>query len=286
VAGKIMDSAVSETDAETIRAENERLKAEIEREQLKETRDSKGKPDQWQEYIFEQMKRLQDQLTETQRALSQQQAEALHERLNLLTSEIERLQTSNSQPTNPLDTVTQTVQQAQALVEMLQPKSMPPPVSTVDDPTLRAWELRATHEHERWQAERQDRHEERLAEIADQNRIARERLEMERQHLETQGRFFRETAPKIVEVFTPIMQKIVGQMGTASTPAAVATAAQVMPSVAPGVMSESCQACGNTMLFRPEQGTVICQRCGSEYTLGAAEPPPAPQSDQEQGGIG
>lgn len=277
VAGKIMDQAVTETDAETIRAENERLKAEIEHEQLQETRESKGKTDQWQEYIFAQMKTLQDQLAETQRALNQQQTEALQERLSLLTNEIERMQEERRQgPVNPVTTATETIQQARALLETIGPTPGTPPPVSGEDPTLVAWQLRAKLDHERWLAERADRHEERVEELRERARIDQQRLEMERTHLEKQDRFFTETAPKLVEVFAPLVQRIVGAQG-----AAAAAPVTAMPSLAAGVKAEKC-ACGNVMFFRQEQGLVICQRCGAEYQLGDA--PSAQEGPAEDGG--
>lgn len=273
VGNKLMEQAVNEADTEAIKAQNERLKAEIEAEQLREQKESRTAGDKYVEYIMGEMKELREQLSETQRALNEQQTQAIAERYTLLKSEIERLQQQPREQTNPYVAAAQTIQEARNLINAIAPTSELPPPVPATDPAIDAWMVKANHEQERWRVTNELAHRERLSEIEGKLNIERERLEIERAHYEKVDRFISDTAPKVVEIFAPIIHKIV--LNTPAPPAAFAAMPQATPQATPQVPVMRCQQCPGTTFYASQQGGLICTQCGTEYQIGA-EAPPAP----------
>ncbi len=283
VGNRIMEQAVAESETEAIKADNERLKAEIEREQLQEQKQSRSASDKWVEYILEEQKRLQERLAETERALSQQQAEALQERLSLLQAEIERLQQQPSQPQSSMEMARNAVAEARALIEALGPTQSTPPPPITNDPALEAWTLRANLDQERWRVTTELQHQEKLAEIQARNAIEKQRLEMEREHYNKVDRFLTDTAPRVIEIFGPLIQKII--VATPGPVAAPGAMAQAVAPPAPNVPVLKCAQCQGVTFFASPQGALICSTCGAEYKFnGEAQPEPPTEEDKQPEG--
>jgi len=286
IADKIIDQATSETDADAMEAKNRALKAEIEFEQLKEARHGGGASDKYLELMMAQMADVQHALADTQRQLSEQQLSALQERINIITAELQRVSESKPEVVNPYKAAAETIEQATHLFEMIHPK-VDAPVATPKgvDSTVVAWETAKRYEHDRWLAERADRHEENLMKIKGELDIAREKLALERQSAQTKDRFFETYGPKAMEYLGPMLEKVLGAVqGGAGAGAGMASNAMAQAQLPEGVEVQPCSQCGQPIFFRPEFGGVICSRCGAQYDFSQPPPQEASQPNSQYDG--
>lgn len=271
VAQRMIERTVTDLDAEKLKAENSRLEAQIEHEKLLVARQGGAEKDGWRDFILGQLDKVSGQLNETQRALSDSQANAMQDRINILSSEIERLsnthvEQSQATPVSAISSMRQALEDARALLEIVEPHQTPPPVVRAEAPEVRAWETRAKLDHEirmiQLQAEEHRRDQESAAKVE----LEKERLSIERQKAEQTQRFISETAPKILEAGKTIIDMIITNQAQAA--AAPAVAAQTAPQVPPGLPSFQCQQCGQVVFYRPEFQQVGCLSCGAVYGLG------------------
>ncbi len=269
---RLLEQTTADAEAEAVEAENRRIKAEIEREQLRESRGGRAS-DKYVEMLAAQMDRLQAELADARQAISDQQTQALSERMSMLTAEIERLEARQSEPgASPMQSALDAVAQAKELMNALSPTTERVPERPMaPDPTIKLWEVKANYEHQRWVAERDDRHNERMEELRLKNQVEIERLEIERKSAEVRNRFFSETAPKLLETFGPLFQKFAAMTNSASLEGA-AVAAQVRPATGPppvpeGAQVTKCETCGAWIIYREEFAGVFCSTCGAEYSF-------------------
>jgi len=283
-AAALLDQSVTQANTASLQAENDRLKVEIEGQKLLDERNGKSGDGEWREYMFSQLQKTQDQLQETQKALSEQQTKALADRLEMLTGELARLQSERQESPSMVARLREAIDESKALLEVITPVSTPPP-SMVADPTLSAWELRARYDQERWTKEREDKLNERLATLQSEATIREAQLQIEREHGERMDRFMSETMPKVVEIGSQILARLLPAGGAAQVAApAVAASAVPLPSaegLPAGVEAMTCQACGSRILYRPGYPVVMCANCGAEYTR---QPEPGDSQTQEEDG--
>jgi hypothetical protein len=285
---KVMDASIAESDTATIRAENERLKAQIESQQLREAVDRRGAPDEWREFMLHQIEALQGKADEASRATADAQQSLLQERLGMLQSELSRVQTQP--PVDQLAMVSQTIDQAQAIMSKMTAKSdgavaHPAPV----DSALERLRLTAELQREERRLEFEERRADRLAELELRREKQTEELRIQQRRADLEERFFSETAPKLLDMGQRLVatwaSRVESPLSSApATPAAVAPAAvgatldayprvggappatnAPPPSLPPGVKAMPCQQCGAMIYYREEFGGVICFRCGVEY---------------------
>lgn len=269
---------MSEQNALAIQAENDRLKAEIEQQKLREQAaagqgQGKAASEEWIAHLVGQVEKLQSQVLEAQRALTEQQVSATHDQLQMLSAELQQVQAQREATPTGVAAARQAIEEARGLVELLQPTTALPPPTTHSDPALAAWQLRAQLDQRRWEAEREDRHSERLAELEMQRQTKQDELAILRERNGRLDRFMVETAPKLVELGQNLLVQLLSRSG--NTPP-VAAAASVAPPA--GAEAARCQSCGATLFYKPAWREVICQRCGAEYQLTpptASNPPPS-----------
>jgi len=277
-AQKLIERSLSETSAEAIKAENERMKAEIEQTKLKAEQQTAPQADHWQSYILTQMEKLQGALTDTQKQLTEQQTGALQERLSMLATELERTRPERREAVNPLLSAKQSIEEAKALMELLAPSQTPPPAAGSGDQHLHAWTLRAQFDQRRWEAEREDKHSEAMARLEMERDLKHSELAMKAEHYQRLDRFFNDTAPKLIEVGQRLLDNFVTPRQAGANTAAAAS--QVQPPE--GYESGACVQCENTILYKPEWGEVVCQRCGAIYKLSQEGSGPEPEQGTER----
>jgi len=273
---KIIAHSVADAEAEALKTQNELLKAQIEQEQLKEVREQQrtgraGTNDEWVQYILKQLEGTQAQLSETQRALSAQQLDMLNERIALLQQELGRQTAERNQPPqSTMSLVKTSVEEAKALIEMFSPPSREPvaPAPQGDDGAVMAWVRRAELEHQRYMAEREDRHAERIRELELAHETQVRDIAAKEQHYQRVDRFLSETAPKVVDILGRFVEHMT--RGGAGAPAAAYAATEPAPAVraasAPnGALTMSCVQCGTMIMYREGWPGVICNGCGAEY---------------------
>lgn len=272
-AQKMIQQSVSTVETDTMRAENEKLKAEIENQQLREAKQgqSGGGANQWQEYLMSQLTALQTQVAEAQKANAEAQMAVLNERSAMLRSEIDRLRGEKPEASNPFATAREAIEQARALVEVITPATTPPP-PTAGNAELEAWRIRAQNDHELRMAELEFRKEEKQRELAlNQQRLDRE-LALQEKSNDLRDRFFTDTMPKLMNG----IKDILGNFASKGAPVSEAGVAEVTPirpdvvipaaaPLAPGIESINCQACGAEIRYRKEWKRVTCNQCCAEY---------------------
>lgn len=295
---KIIEQSVNEVDAAALKAQNEALKLQIERRQLEEAAragDAHESAPAWQDFLFKQLEGTQGQLAEAQRALATQQAEMLRERLDLLRGELDRLHAERGrEPQSVTALVRGAISEAQELLDTIRPPApaVPVPPSAQggqgEQVALQAWMRRVELQHEQWVLQREDRHRERMRELELQHKMQERELSAKEEHFQRMDRFMSETAPKVVDILSRVVQHFAAG-GGAPAPAVAADADPPVgrpapptpaPVIQPGARSMPCAECGATVIYRPEWPGVFCQACGAEYGAGAggsASPAPAGQ---------
>ena len=267
-------------DADALRAENERLEAQIARRQLEEKLTELKKPEgasEWQGWLMEQVKELQGQIGEMRQAQNEAMQAALQERLNIMSNELERLHDRPAEE-SPMLLAKNQIQEAMALVEFMRPasKDVPPPPPDHTNLELRAWEKRVEIDQERWRAEREDRHDERLAEIEADRQLRQQEIEVSQRRADQVERAITTTLPRIIDLGQQFMEKFMGTPAAGATGAAAPrVAAYAMPENIPaGCKSGPCQQCSYHIVYREEWPSVQCAGCGATYALTPDEPAP------------
>lgn len=285
-----MNQIASGGDAEALRSENDRLEAQIARHQLEEKLAEIKRPEsagmnEWQQWLMGQVQDLNGKIGEMQQQQNEAMQAALQERLHLMEAELQRLQTRPPDQ-NPMVAVKEHIDAAMALVEYMRPptKEIGPPPPDHTSLELRAWEKRVEIDQERWRAEREDRHQERLAEIAADRQLREQEMAMNTRRSDQVERALSTTLPRIIDLGEQFMSRFMGQNGAAPPPqvAAMTVEAQAERSngvfVPPGCITGPCQVpgCGYPIVYRKEWATVQCPGCGATYNLTPDDPAPAP----------
>jgi len=283
-AQSLMRRSVGEINTAAIEADNARLKAEIEQTKLRAEAQGGGNESggKWQEYLLGQMEKVQGQLADTQRALTDQQMAAFGERMEILQGELQRVHEQRGEAPNPTALVKQSILDARELMELVNPSpsAIPPPAET-ESPQLRAWSLKAKLDQERWQAEREDRRAIEMAKIDMERQVKEAELNLKAENERRKDKFFTDTAPKILEVGERFLNQFMSQSPAAAP--SIAQAASVRPQIAvpPGAIAEQCEQCGQTIIYRPEWGSAICQFCGATYGAGSSASEQGPSEQEE-----
>ncbi len=277
-AQQIIQRSVSETGTAAIEAENARLKAEIDQAKLRAEAQGSGNESgsKWQEYLLGQMEKVQGQLADTQRALTDQQMAAFQERMEMIQGELQRVQEQRGETPNTAAMVKQSILEARELMELVTPNAgagIPPPAE-VESPQLRAWSLKAKMDHERWQAEREDRRAIEMAKIEMERQVKEAELNILAEQERIKNKFFIDAGPKILDVGERLLKQFMVQSQTTSAAPSIAARPQI--AVPQGAIAEQCGQCGNTIIYRPEWGNVICQYCGATYDTAPDSPNPEP----------
>lgn len=273
-AAKLLDLSLSDTSAEAIEAENRRLKAEIEQAKLKAEvqAPSATANGEWQQYIMANLEKVQDELANTQKALTEQQMGALNERIGILAGELQRVQSERQETANPIQSAKQMISEAQELVALITPavpEAPPAPPPGGNSIAVTAYLKRLELDQERWRAAREDEISIKRAQLELDREMRSKELEVKVARDQRMDRFFSETAPKLISVGEQLLSRLLQAGGEAALPvvAAPAVAPQVMPAleVPPDYLSGACPKCGNVMFYREHWPEVICQRCGALF---------------------
>lgn len=275
---RIMEQTVAEKDSDALKAQNERLKLEIEQRQLQEAAKGAGGGEEWQKYVLEELRAAQAGRDEATKALQATQVEGMNQRLGMLQGELQRIQSERPEPVNPLAQVRQTAEQFDSLRELFAPKTEALEIPRSEDPAVAVMMRKLDVELQRASWEREDRHAERMEELR-LSREAREaelRLQQERAH--QMDRFFTDTSPKVLDVVMKLVTHFTQGQPGAGMPVAAAPpiSPQAAPStLPPGVQAMPCRQCGGIVMFRPEWPGAFCGQCGAEY----GNSPPAAVAD-------
>lgn len=274
-----LNQITSGGDAEALRAENDRLEAQIARHQLEEKLAELKRPepdDKWQTWLMSQVQELQGQISQMRQEQNEAMQAALQERLHIMEGELSRLQ-ERSPAESPLVAAKTQIDAALALVEYVRPpsKDVPPPGGDHTSLELRAWEKRVEIDQERWRAEREDRHRERLAEIEADRQLREQELGMSQRRADQVERAITTTLPRLIDLGEQFMTRWAG-VRPAGPAAAPSVAAYAVPSVPPGCKSGPCQVqgCGYPIVYREAWPSVQCPACGAQYNLTPDEPAP------------
>lgn len=270
-AQQIIQRSVSDTGVAATQAEIERLRAEAEKAKLLAESKSPQQNDM-AAFFLSQIEKLQSQLNDTQKALSEQQAAFLQDRLAQLTAQLQALQEGRPEPVNPIVMAKQSIQDAKELVDLFTPPPAPaaetPVADTAEAVKLQAWTTAKQLEHKRWEIERADKREEVNLKLTLEREVRQAELNLKAQHDERMDRFFTETAPKFLEVGQRLLDQLMA--GRSQLPATPVAAPAALPQVAPpeGTETARCEACGSTAFFFDlQRGALICQQCGASYQL-------------------
>lgn len=284
---KLMDQTVASTEADALKQENERLKAQIEHEQLQEQTSQAKAGSPWADFMMGQMQHLQGQLMDMNQRLADKDAELYKERFDMLQNELARLREQGGVQVDPMEDLGARVEQTLAIAERLRP---PAPIAekapAADDPHLLAWMKRADHDHEL-----------RMEELRESREVRREELVLKRQEISEKDarerdrdaqmlKFYTDTAPKALELGQKVIE-IWMQHTTVAVSAVVpsveaAAAPVVAPAVAqppPGAVIGQCSGCGATIVYMPDWPGVGCAACGRYYENTPDAPPADTQSE-------
>lgn len=294
LADTILERTVDEMGVDTMKAQNERLKLEIEQQQLQEARRPApgGQDDEMRGFMLKQLESMQAALADANRAITAQQTAQLQDRINALEAELQR-GAAPVQSTDKLTAIKEELNSVLAIAELISPKVVeaPPPLAADQDPALRAWNRRMDSDDERWRVSRQQQHEERLREIELKYAVdAQEQARRDKQ-AQLQGRFFESTVPKVVDILEKFLGNRLSGVAAATPGGAPAMAATIDEPLAParpmtipeGAQVALCQVCGTRMIFRNTWTEVICNSCGEVYNLHDDTAQEAAVVEQEQG---
>lgn len=265
VAQRMLEQSVAQRDTEAIKAENERLKALAEQEELRRQQNPAANSDPWRDFMMNQLQVTQQALNDTQNRLSEQQSTLLQERVAMLQGELEHMRGERPEAVDPLTTARASIESARAIMDLVTPAT-PPPSPTGEDGTLQAWILRARLDHEERMAEREERREDRRTDFDLKLQVEKERLALERERNQRMDRFLTDTAPRLLSVGENILARLMGTPGAAAPPVA---AAQFVPD---GFEAAQCQTCGADIHYQPNWPGVGCPKCGSYYSLADEHP--------------
>ena len=226
------------------------------------------------------------------------QAQLFTDRMEMLTRELNRIQEAQSAPPpSAIDQVAQALQTVQAVEEFrakLLPVQTPQPQAPahpmVDPNAIKLYEIRQDFEYKRWDAERADRHEERMEQIRLAHALEEKRLKLEEAAAAQSERFVNQTLPQLAALAQQALEKVTGQdFGTAGAVgggggggggAAAQVRAQVDPSrLPPDVHQDACPGCGTVFFWKESFGGAVCPGCGAVYATGddgSGQPAEAP----------
>lgn len=305
LAAKSYERMSEDMDSSALEARNKKLTLEIEREELiAKTRGGTKQNDVWQEYLLDQLKTVQSQLADTQRALSEQQLNVLTDRMEMLAGELARVQQQPQPDQGRAPSLREQIQESLDTYALLRPETPEPQVQQPAtnlleikrlDAQLKGWELRTQIEADQRKRDEERQHAIRLAELELERDKINKQLDIERDHKERMDRFYTDTAPKIIDVITPILSQM-SAMWANGAAAAAAAGPVVMPQVAsvitipPGFQSSACDKCGNIMIYNPSWGEAFCNQCGAHYkddgSSDLSSQPEEQNSHSNQSGIG
>lgn len=288
-AAQMLQKTVNDLGTAATQAEIEKLRAEIEKDKLLAEAKAPAQQTDIQALLMGQIEKLQGQVYEAQKTLSEQQAAFLQSRLDQMTAQIQALQENKPEPVNAMLATKQSLQEAMELADMVRPQAAPAPepiANTADATRLHAWTLSKQLEHERWKIERADRSAESQAKLDLDREVRLKELEIKAQEQEQKDRFFSQTAPKALEIGEGLLKQWI--QATQQLPVQAAPMAAPRPQVAPpqGTETVTCEKChGTAFYFAPKSGALICQTCGDSYQVSGSpdpEPGPSPQSPSNQ----
>lgn len=282
-AAKMLGQQVKSLEADEIKAENERLKAQIENQQLQELAHPSAPPpqqDQWIQYILSKMDSTEKALADARVDARQAEQSMLHQQLDMLTGELSRIREVNASTENAddFDVISRKIDQAKSFIERFTPPAKPESVNIpMVDTSLEKWRMTLENEREQRRIEAEDRREERRMEFEKWQR-AEERSEsrLDRE-AELHNRFFTDTLPKL----TPLFERFIGNAASSAAPS---VAAQTFQTNAPaGFESMLCGDCGFNIQCNPKLQKIICPNCGMSYSKTPDDAPAPVQTAQENG---
>lgn len=282
---KLMAQQDRSLDVELLKADNDRLKAEIENDELKERRGGpQGTTNPYMDHLSRQLEQTQARLDVYQERAQQAQAAVMEERLRILQEELSRVKVQTPEERDELESALSTVDKALALAERLRPPSREI-VDRGPDPGLRRFELTLEADREARKLEAEERRYEQQMDLQlKREALAREEARLDKQ-AQAQERFFTDTAPKLLQLGQQLVETLAARTGQPAaaapaiargetTPAVAAQNGHAKASVIPaGAATMICQVpgCGATIIYRPGWPEVICSSCGALYTNDAPD---------------
>jgi hypothetical protein len=280
-AAKLIQQQATSMETEALKAENEKLKVEIEHKQLLESQRPVPGDDGWRDYLLTQMDRLQGQLAETQREAQTAQRALLEERMAMLQGELERIRSQSTPPPPPsagerFQTIKAEIQAArEVLAEVQAPEK---PVVPVIDLEWKKFELITEERRELQRLEFEERRRQLEVEIA----LKREAAEREQARLdkeeEMKERFVNQTLPQLLEQGQKWYNLLAQRwgLGAPASPASPTAAPMQAPrQPPPGVEAMTCQSCGQVLYYVAGAPSAVCPYCFAVYGESTAPESPA-----------
>ena len=275
LAANMREHAIASQRVELRKAEAEEKRAELELRKLeREGSTISEEMTAFQAYLIDQLRSVQSELGTVQRSLSERERADMEGRLLSLTEELQSLRgaLANPQPQNALVTLKDQLSDAQAMMELIKELSpqepAPPLVRGVDDPGFVAWARTMDFRMEQWRAEREDAKASRDDQRALERYKVEEELSLKREQMKIYNRAIEETAPKLLAMFTEVVQMF------RDRPAAAAQAEPASAPVAPpGAQSQPCSRCGTVLFYFDEDAPYrfACPTCGAVYNVSKQE---------------
>lgn len=272
-ADTIMRRSVAETEVETLKAQTEKVRQQVEIQNL--TAQLKGDDrDALFTQVVSEIQDIKRQLSEQREAMTTKELTDMKEAMGALATAVEGMKGAQ---VSTMQSIKQQIAEATELVDIIRPSSTAVVPTGSEDRVIEAYRLRTGLDEKkldleaqklRW--EREDRLDIARAEIDSKERIAQKELELKQEHFNQQDRFLTETVPKLI----PLGEKAISALGNK---AGGAQAAPMIAQLPDGVLTATCQQCGAVIYYREGTTHVVCQNpnCLAEYNLkdGDDEPP-------------
>jgi len=271
VAQKMMRTSVASMEAEQLAAENTRLKAQIENQQLKEAVERPAQGDAWSKLVMEELRESRAALDQTKQELQSERTGQIIERMNMLSAELERLRTQPQEP--PPRAIVQlkaAFEEARETLALVAPDTTAPPV--VQD-AGGLYLKRLDYDQERWRETHQADREVALARAGNELTIAQLEIEIKQRRADNMDRFINETAPKLLDLGRQFLEQMWARPGAAAGEGAAPASMAVRPQVVipPGAKGTPCPSCGALIIYDLTMTTVYCSNCASQHDVGPDE---------------
>lgn len=298
---KLMNQQDKSMEVELLKADNQRLEAEITHQKLLEERGGPtGTTNPHLDFLYRQLENVQGRLDQAQQHAQVAQAAVLEDRMKMLQDELARVKATPVEVRDELESSITTLEKALALADRVRPA--PTLVDRGPDPGLERFlaTLEADREARRFEAEERRRNQEIDLQLK-REALAREEARLDKQAA-SQERFLTDTVPKLLQLGQQLMETLTARLGQGSQAPVPVVAGAVRADAAPsvgevyaapvpsrpsaplpaGASQMTCQVCQAQIIYREGAPEVFCSTCGSVYSSGPLpDDGPAPGESDE-----
>ena len=263
IANSLLDQTQNDLAAAAATSVANRYDAEARVEEAKAKRQAAAGEGSFAEYALSEIRALKEMVEGSRESQTQDYLVSLRQEVGSLRSELSNLRTDRPSPTDSIKESLGMLDEIQSVIDRVRPP-LPAPSGPADhDPTYMAYKLRVETAAEQHRMEFEDRREARREALVQDRQLKEAELDLLRGRQERTDRFIDQTAPKIVELLSGVLQAWTGK--TVPAPAPLAQAQQLeLPA---GVQRTECSNCHAPILYREEWPGFICNSCGAEYSI-------------------